>query len=480
MRTIAIFIFLLIACPAKATNYYLANASTSPAGNDSNNGTSPSTPWLTPNHALNCGDVITAVASTAYAGSNFHTWGTVTCAAGNNVAWLKCATFDACKITQSNDHAIAVQNNYWGVQGWEVTNSGTNSDCFSIRPPNTSTNIHHIIFANNVANGCGSTGFIAYNNGAASHDYIAIVGNISYDAATNGGECQSGISVYAPVAHDTNSGTHIYVAGNFSWSNLDPNPCAGGTPTDGEGLIFDTWDASQGGPSSPYTQQGVAYNNIFIGNGGRGFEVFNNTAGSTHAKIYAEYNTTWDNELDPNQTGSGLCGEIYIVLAYNATASYNLAATNAATACNSHNLYATYVAGGNGTDTVTTNWLWSASGFYCGVQSPPNGFSCGTNTTGNPNFSNATIPGAPSCGSASSVPNCMATVISNFTPTASGSRAYGYQIPLGYSITDPLFPTWLCTVTLPAGLITMGCGAPPILGSQVAKKVTIGANSSIK
>src|ERR1039458_10071105 len=98
LAILAIVLSLQVA--AGATTYYLANASTSPAGSDSNNGTSASTPWLTPNHAVNCGDVIVAAASTAYSAANFYgTFGTVTCATGNNVAWLKCTTFDACKLS---------------------------------------------------------------------------------------------------------------------------------------------------------------------------------------------------------------------------------------------------------------------------------------------------------------------------------------------------------------------------------------------
>jgi len=41
----------------------------SPTGNDSNNGTSAATPWATPNHSVQCGDVIIAAAG-AYNGSN--------------------------------------------------------------------------------------------------------------------------------------------------------------------------------------------------------------------------------------------------------------------------------------------------------------------------------------------------------------------------------------------------------------------------
>jgi hypothetical protein len=51
----------------------------------------------------------------------------------------------------------------------------------------------------------------------------------------------------------------------------------------------------------------------------------------------------------------------------------------------------------------------------------------------------------------------MTTVIANFTPTAAGAGAYGYQIPSSASVYDPLFPQWLCNVNLPSGLVTMGC-----------------------
>jgi hypothetical protein len=79
-------LFTLLASPAWATTYYLAPASG--GGNNSNNGTSASAPWLTPNHPVNCGDVILAAASAGYNASSFNTgeWGTVTCSAGNNVA----------------------------------------------------------------------------------------------------------------------------------------------------------------------------------------------------------------------------------------------------------------------------------------------------------------------------------------------------------------------------------------------------------
>src|ERR1700688_834034 len=110
MKTkLAIILFILLcAVDARATNYFLNTAAG--GGSDANNGLTSGAPWLSPNHSVNCGDVITAAASTAYAAANFTSgkWGTVTCAGGNNVAWLKCATFDACKITSTTVHGMVV------------------------------------------------------------------------------------------------------------------------------------------------------------------------------------------------------------------------------------------------------------------------------------------------------------------------------------------------------------------------------------
>jgi hypothetical protein len=59
------------------------------------------------------------------------------------------------------------------------------------------------------------------------------------------------------------------------------------------------------------------------------------------------------------------------------------------------------------------------------------------------------------------VPACMASVIANFTPTNSAVVGYGYQIPSPNQDYDLLFPQWLCNVSLPSGLVTMGCKTAP-------------------
>lgn len=439
--------------PAPGTAYFI-----SPTGSDSNSGTSSGSPWLTPNHAVNCGDTITAAAGT-YSASNFGSgsWGTVSCPAGNNVAWLICGTFDTCKITSTSSDAMWVSKSFWGVQGWETSvTGGTNGACFHAGP--TSGVIHHIIFANNVANGCMGGGFNSYSvSTSSSVDYIAYVGNVAYNAAQGTGACYSGLNIYQPIASDSVAGTHMYVAGNFSYNNVDGSPCSGGLTTDGEGINLDTFDFSQGGGTA-YTQQAVVQNNIAVGNGSSGVLMENNKTGPGSAPTYFKQNTTYGNLKATNRSFCTGLGELYAQAAFNVTATGNLAMTNAATGCMGDPIYAFSVANGNGTVSVSGNWLYSAAGNTTFISSSP-GFSYGSNTTGtNPAFTSTTVPGAPSCSGKANVPSCMATMIANFTPTAPGSTAFGYQAPSLSLVTDSLFPTWLCNTNLPPGLVSSPCG----------------------
>jgi hypothetical protein len=354
-----------------------------------------------------------------------------------------------------------VDENYWGVQGWEITTS-TNiyAACFHAGPKSGSVNVHHVIFANDVANGCMGGGFTAYDfSTSASVDYIAYVGNIAFNSAQGAGECYSGLNIYQPIASDTNAGTHLFIAGNFSYGNLDPNPCNGTAPTDGEGIILDTFDFSHdGGPA--YTQQVLVENNIVVNNGGRGIEVFNNSAGSGHAAISITQNTSWGNLTDPNQNGTG-CGEVSLEDASNTQVYGNLVTTKSATGCGVNPVFALAVINGNTTDSVDSNFAFGYSGNNTFV-SGSGTFAFGSkNILGtNPAFSNPTVPGAPNCQSTANVANCMAAVISDFAPTAASAKGFGYQTPSSTPSADPLFPQWLCNVNLPPGLVTLGCAKP--------------------
>lgn len=455
--------------PVGATTYFLASSSNSPAGNDGNTGTDAAHPWLSPNHALNCGDVILAAASTAYNAGNFFTgsWGTVTCAAGNNVAWLKCAVFDTCKITGTSFAGMWIDKSYWGVQGWEITTPQTDQfgQCFQTEPNfTTPVNIHHIIFANNIANGCGGAGIATAqgSNNTTGVDYVVLIGNIVYNSSSSTtGVCDSAISIAVPINTDTAPGTHDYVAGNFTWASFDGNPCNGGVPTDGEGIILDTINFFN------YTGQMVVQNNIVFLNGGRGIEVYLNAA--LDSRIYIKYNTLYSNGTDPNQNSS-VCGDLQIYTDSKIEELFNLVQEAQSTGCGSNLLYAMSVGNGGPTDHVYNNFAYGISGQNTQISTSP-GFSYGPgNTLGtSPAYFNPVNPGAPSCGSFVSVPACMATVISNFTPTNATAKPYGYQPVSTTSIYDPFYPVWLCTVTnLPTGLVTPGCVTGDSLASGTA------------
>jgi Chitobiase/beta-hexosaminidase C-terminal domain len=437
-----------------------ANFYISPSGSDSNSGTSPSSPWLTPNHALTCGDVISAAPGN-YSASNFGPghWGSVSCPAANNVAWLQCATFDTCKITATGGDAMWVDKSFWGVEGWEnSTNTTSVGACFHVGPTSGGI-IHHVIFANDVANGCMGGGFNAYNSStSASVDYITYIGDVAYNTAQGGGACYSGFNVYQPIASDTASGTHNYAAGNFSYNNNDGDPCAGTAPTDGEGINFDTWDFDQG-RGTPYTQQGAMENNIAVFNGGRGIYVENNNSGSSHASIYMQGNTLYGNNSQATQAYCSGNGDLAVYNGSDITLTDNLVQTNGATMCSSAQpKYAISISTANATVIVNNNYASGTSGnntFSYGSGSFA--FGSGNVIGTNPSFANPVNPGAPSCGGSANVPACMANLIANFTPTNAAAKNFGYQQPSATSAFDPLYPQWLCSVTLPAGLVTKGC-----------------------
>lgn len=434
----------------------------SPSGNDSNPGT-VSLPWLSPNHALNGGDKIYASAGT-YDVNNFKSgkWGTVT--TSGSFAHLICSTFDTCKITASTNYGMYVDKSYWEVEGWEVGTTSSGHTCFAAAPAVSSpANISHVIFANDIANGCGGGGFSTFNVGTVSIDYVAFVGDIAYNAAQNSTQCYSGMTMYQPLASDTVAGTHLYVGGNFAWGNTEPSTCAGGATGGGDGFISDTFDGSQG-LGTQYGQQLYVEQNLFVGNGAYGIQHQTYTKNpATIQSVYWRHNTSWGN-LTNSSFNTNSCFEMVINIGYGVHGDHNIAQPNVSTACTSHTVYAAYAYDTSAaTSTIANNWFYapSGSGTTTGAfNDDGNTFSFGTNSAGSPPvsaaFSAPAVPGAPSCGSALSVPDCMATVLANFAPTAGGTTGFGVQAVSGSDGGDALFPRWVCG-QIPTGLVTESC-----------------------
>ncbi len=124
-------------------------------GSDSNPGTD-SSPWKTPKHAVDCGDVVIAAAG-AYGGttSPFGTndWGTVSnCPStaggidgtgGVYFATLLCAGPDlgSCAVSASSEEAFRVDASNWAVEGFTAT-SGAQA-CFAATSETTTT-LHQV------------------------------------------------------------------------------------------------------------------------------------------------------------------------------------------------------------------------------------------------------------------------------------------------------------------------------------------------
>jgi hypothetical protein len=294
--------------------YYMA-----PNGHDSNNGTSPSTPWATPRHNVVCGDVIIAAAGSYSGGWQGGKWGTVSnCpsttggidgAGGIYFAVLLCGGSDvmSCRQNGGNFEAFRIDQGHWAVEGWWGTQSTSgNGSCFS--GENDTTLQQYIAFINNIASVCDLGGFSTSGgpcSGCGSFDHIAAVGIVSYNAANSiSAFCGSGAG-FIPGNPDSSTGTHIFISQYFGYYNTNaPGGCTvSGNPTyphsDGEGLIFDTYGA--GYTTSGFNKPVVAENMVIWHSGNSCIQAFPQGDGSTNDKAqYTIRNVTcYANGQDP-------------------------------------------------------------------------------------------------------------------------------------------------------------------------------------
>jgi hypothetical protein len=436
------------------TTYYIAPSSA--GGNDSNDGLAANTAWLTPNHSVNCGDVLLAATGT-YSSASFSNgqWGTVSCTKGNNVAWVKCATPFGCSVSD----AIFVSASYWGIQGFKLS-SGTDT-CLNVAPNfnGRRVQVHHIIVANNIVGPCGFDGISSVagykTNPTIGADYLAYLGNIAYNTGGDSSTCAAALSFWVPIPYDSQPGTHLYMAGNFAWGNT--SNCG-----DGEGIIFDTFDGVEGSSKQPpYAFQAVAENNLTVFNNGPGIQVDLNQNGSgSHAPIYFMHNTSAYNCLGPST--ADYCAEIVLGTTVNANSNSNLvvAPSQYAFGGNSVNHYGSAVMyAPSGTNHISNEFAYSAYDYGVGSVGSA-GFVAGAGniTSTDPLLASPAAPGTPSCSGYATTTECMATVIANFSPTNAAAASYGYQQPSSTPITNPYYPQWLCGVTdLPSGIVTLGC-----------------------
>lgn len=474
----------------------------SASGSDGNNGTSPATPWATPNHAIVCGDVIIAAAGT-YNG-DMATWGAVSnCpsttggidgAGGIYAAVLLCGASDlgtggciincataACNAghvgsggRSGTSAAMNINSNYWAIEGWNINGNGAGhrgiqiDSCFT-----TSTVIHHIISINNVIHNAGQAfdsddcGYGFSPTDTNGGDYFAALGMLVQSAAQDT-ICLGAIDAVAPGVLDTNSGTHIYFYTNYSYAHT--SACS----SDVEDYLFDTWDAHNA------AYQGVIANNIGYATTRMCIQVFQQTGTTGHAPVAPIniYNNTCFQD-NVSTGGDNLWGEINLqasggsVLSYNYTVYKNIAYQPLATSAGGGGVSAllltsftgTMTIGGSGTQNVlrANNSSCKAGAGQCNSTfdaeafSPATAANLGTNTYSNPSFTNTTDllanqVGAPNCTGYATTTACAGYNVLTQTLTtpsiisdlqATGFPGAGFQLPSATCAANADYPSYL-------------------------------------
>ncbi len=473
----------------------------SPTGSDSNGGTSSSSPWLTPNHPVDCGDVIIAAPGSYSPVLQFgsvsncpSSSGGIDGQGGIYFATLLCGgNVGTCAVTQSSCNVeyvaagIEINNDNWAVEGWggsmlyttscagmpfEVNNGGPSNG-------GVSGTLHHVAYINNIAyNNANGFGADDHGNGTYGVDYWAIVGNIAQNSAgradchPEGCYYDSAIDMIGVANYDTAPGTHIFTDGNFMINNQQTL----GGASDGEAMMADTWDALD------YTQQAVIRNNLAVLSERFGFHMFYQGMSNNTPTLKIYNNTFFANDAENYTTGQGASlGEINMQsttgsMPWNIDIYNNIAKTNWAENPGDAYDYALET-GGDFTATTIGNTganPASSQNIFKGMMTTCQGTSCdpgddvvaqgggsyGVNTYEDPAFNNTSDMlsnqiGVPNCNGFVNTVQCMGynantqtltnpSVLYDMTPTASGTSGKGMQLPSTTCVSsDADFPAWL-------------------------------------
>jgi parallel beta-helix repeat protein len=309
------------------TNYYVATT-----GSDSNNGTSPSTPWLTLQHANNslppggkaAGACINVAPGTYASGVLVTAGGNLASSTGYVV--YRCTTMDACTVT---DVAAGGQNGafvwystgsmvapYVIIDGFTLTAAretrfGQGIEVFNGNAFSVAT--HHLWVLNSIISGYGQSGVQT-----EAGEYFFLIHNTIYGNANTGCSAEgSGISLFEPVAlsgytrtgddastsvyGDIGTAFHNVVEWNVLYNNAMTECGTAGSPydTDGNNIIMDTWNWNGTSGATPYTGGGLIAFNIVYNAGGGGIHILSSEY------LTVANNTCYNNYLDPFNRSSG-------------------------------------------------------------------------------------------------------------------------------------------------------------------------------
>jgi hypothetical protein len=479
--------------------HFMAPTSSPPsgwsAGSDSNNGLSKSTPWASPNHALNCGDVIIAAPSFNYSAA-MGSWGAISnCPSttgglaggpggGVDMAVLLCGGTDlgtngcgfTCNSTICNvGLATSLSSNNWAMEGWTISGGGM-ARVFEVGGCEP-TVTNHIAFINDIAFDA-LQGFTSNGCSGGGGDYIAYVGVIAQNAASDP-ICLGAVDFVDSGVSDNNPGTHFISDGNFSFANHNAS-----CNEDTEDFLIDSPD------NNNVNNQFYEKNNMGWNSDRMCMQVEEQSANPSTPLIIIQNFTCFNNNIDETDNFNGS-----INMNDASTETYKFNITNnivfEASATNPNGQpRAAWVWGPPGAASTFTN---SGNFYFVAGQTTCNGCSfhdstfstasfatsamLGTSQTfQSPAFQNtadllANWVGAPNCTGFAFTSACMGwnfstqtatanTPIFDLTPTATGTSGKGYQPP-GPCATDSNWPTWLYGIV---GLQFNGSGVVQVQG----------------
>ncbi|MCL2660736.1 MAG: DUF5123 domain-containing protein, partial [Acidobacteriaceae bacterium] len=212
---------------------------------------------------------------------------------------------------------ITAKGNYLIFDALDIDGDDDATNAKAIGGCITNGGSHHLVVENSVVHGCGSAGI------AANSDYMWIINNLVYDNAHYDTYFEgSGIDSYEPRAanihhpefvpneNDKALKYHTTIAFNVVHDNyigkechpsFPPNPQGCGTNggdghTDGNGIMLDDWQHTQG-DNKPYTGGALVLGNIVYNNGAGGLVIFQT------ANVMAVNNTSYNNFTDPLNSG---------------------------------------------------------------------------------------------------------------------------------------------------------------------------------
>jgi hypothetical protein len=304
-----------------AVTYYVSGS-----GNDSADGLSPATAFLTLQHAAGLtqpGDTVFAMNGTytnscpscdvlditipgtpnnwitykAYPGQtpiiSFNSWQGIWF--GPTAAYVEVNGFT---IIGNNSNVTLAQ-----AQAQSTTNPDPafNGNCVASdgRQGTATVRPNHIRILNNIISNCGGGGI-----GTAWSDYVTISGNTIYNSAWYSIYGASGISTWENWNSDSSTGYKMIITGNRLFGNKQLIPTyPDGVILDGEAIIVDSTRNSAynstNDPLPPYTGRTLIANNVIYANGSSAVEVFQ----SDHVDVVN--NSSYQDVTNPPLSGRG-------------------------------------------------------------------------------------------------------------------------------------------------------------------------------